>query len=196
MSMVHAMTERDVLYRIVQDQLRRHAGFGIEDLYKMMFQATCGGEHLMKNKAEAKKILFDEWEHLDKVQKGEPLREVIDPRGEVLRVNLRVYKKIGGNPRRLFGIFVRSAKDFLSDRDRLIRYWKFLVEMTKSGEIPFSKDDLEDFWIDVERKGFPAVHHTKAYAEANQPAYRVVLQHHWGASVGKSRNSNPEVVLE
>ena len=150
----------------------------------------------MKNKAEAKKILFDEWEHLDKVQKGEPLREVIDPRGEVLRVNLRVYKKIGGNPRRLFGIFVRSAKDFLSDRDRLIRYWKFLVEMTKSGEIPFSKDDLEDFWIDVERKGFPAVHHTKAYAEANQPAYRVVLQHHWGASVGKSRNSNPEVVLE
>ncbi|MFH1940850.1 MAG: hypothetical protein ABIL68_02005 [bacterium] len=171
--------EKNYLLQIVQDQLRRHAGFELEDLYKMVFQATCGGEHLIKNKAKTKKNLFDEWDNLDKVQKGESLLEVIDPRGEVLRVNLRVYKKIGGNPRQLFDIFVRSARDFRIDRDRLVRYWEFLMEMAKNEEIPFSRDDLEDFLIDVGRKDFPAVHHTKEYVEANQPAYRVVLKRYW-----------------
>ena len=38
---------------------------------------------------------------------------------------------------------------------------------------------LEDFLIEMGRKGFPAVHHSESYVDANQPAYRVILKRLW-----------------
>jgi len=179
MSTADAMTEKEYLYRIIQDQLRRHPGFGVEDLYKMVCQATCGGDHLLKNRSEAKRMLREEWENSERIPKGETLLEMIDPRGEVMRVNLRVYKKIGGTLQRLFDVFVRSAQKFEKDRKRLVVYWEAIMKLAEKEEVPFSKDVLEDFWIDVGRKGFPAVHHSDAYVDANRPSYRVVLKRLW-----------------
>jgi len=96
--MIHDMTERDYLLQIIEDQFRRHPGFQVEDLYKIVYQATLGGDHLLRDKVAAERMFREEWENLGKIQKGEFLLEVIDPKGEVLRVNLRVYRKIGGNP--------------------------------------------------------------------------------------------------
>ena len=173
------ITERDYLLQIIQDQLRRRSGFKVEDIYKMVYQATCGGDHLLSNKSKAKKMLREEWDTLDKIQKGEPLLEVIDPLGQVLRVNLRVYRKIGGAPKKMFDVFVQSAKEFKKDQRRLIRYWQIIMEMVEKGEILFSRDVLEDFLIDVGKKDFPVVHHSESYTDANRPAYRVVLKDLW-----------------
>jgi len=173
------MTEKDYLHQIILDQLRRHPGFGVEDLYKMVYQATCGGDHILTNKSEAKKMLREEWENSGRIPKGETLLEMIDPRGEIMRVNLRVYKKIGGTLQRLFDIFVRSAQGFKKDQERLVAYWETIMEWAEQGDIPFSKDVLEDFLIDVGRKGFPALHHSESYVDANRPSYRVVLKRLW-----------------
>ena len=174
--------EKQYLHRIIQDQMRRHEGFGVEDMYKLVYQATCGGEHLLRNKSAANKKLREEWKNTEKMPKGEPLLEIIDPRGEVMRVNLRVYKKIGGNLERLFTVFVRSAAEFKKDRERLAAYWEVLMAFAKRGEIPFDRGALEDLWIEMGMKGFPAVHHSERYVDANRPSYRVVLKRLWMAS--------------
>jgi hypothetical protein len=173
------MTERDFLLNIIEDQLRRHPGFRVEDLYKMLYQACFGGDHLIKDKAKARKRLQEEWNNTDKIPKGETLIEIIDPRGDVMRINLRIYKKIRGTADRLFDLFVQSAEQFEKDRDRLIRYWGYVMEMVENGEIIFSKSILQDFWIDMGKEGFPAVHHSESYFDANRPAYRIVLKKLW-----------------
>lgn len=177
--MTHDETERDYLLRILEDQFRRHSGFRVDDLYKIVYQATFGGDHFLRDKSAAERMLREEWENLEKVQRRESLLEVIDPRGEVLRVNLRVYRKIGGNPQQMFDIFVRSAEEFNKDRERLVEYWTNITEWAQEGKIPFQKGILEDFFIEMGRKEFPAVHHSESYVDANRPAYRVILKRLW-----------------
>ena len=76
----------------------------------------------------------------------------------------------------LFEMMKRSADHFQNDEQRLVRYWETIMEWSDERIIPFAKDDVEDFWIDVGRRGFPAVHHSESYTVANRPAYRVVLK--------------------
>ena len=171
--------ERDILLHIIQDQLRRHPGFRIGDLYKMLHQICYGGEHLLKNRAKARKALQEEWNNTEKIPKGEPLIEIIDPRSEVMRINLRIFKKIGGTPHRLFDVFIRSAEQAKPDRERLILYWGYIMDMMRAGDIPFSKALLEDFWIDKGKEGFPAIRHSESYIDANRPSYRVVMKNLW-----------------
>lgn len=177
--MTHAMKERDYLLQIIQEQLRRHSGFEVEDLYKIVHQTTCGGDHLLKNKTKAKKVLKGEWKNLGKIQKGEPLLEMIDPRGEIVRVNLRVYRKIGGTVQHMFNLFVQSAQEFRKDQSRLSQYWKWILALAEKEDIPFSRDVLQDFWIKIVKQEFPTIHHSTSYADANQPAYRVILKRLW-----------------
>jgi len=171
--------EQEYLLEIIKDQLHRHPGFQVDDLYKMVHQVTFGGAHLLKNKEKARKMLLEEWENTERIPKGETLLEVIDPSGEIIRVNLRVYKKVGGTVNRLFDLFVQSTQGFKQDRDRLVNYWEIITEEAMKGVLPFSKDTLEDFWIEVGRKGFPAVHHSESYIDTNRPAYRLVIKSLW-----------------
>ena len=172
-------SEKEFLLAVIQDQIRRYPKMKPVDLYKLVFQITCGGEHLLQNRKEAKKMLDEEWASLDKVQKGESLLEPIDPLGEVIRVNLRVYRKIGGTPAKLFDTFLRSAKEFKRDEQRLGTYWELLMEMAENGRIPFKKQDLEDLYIEMGRKKFPSAHHSKPYIEHHKPAYRIILKQFW-----------------
>ena len=177
--MNRSMTEEAYLHHIIQDQLRRHQGFQVDDLYKMIYQTTYGGEHFLHDKTKARKMLQEEWENTERIPKGESLLEIIDPRGEIMRVNLRIFKKVGGTVRQIFDLFVRSAREFEEDRERLVQYWETIMNMAERGEIPFSKDILEDFYIEMGRKGFPVIHHSESYIDANRPAYRIVLKKLW-----------------
>lgn len=170
------LTERDSLCQIVKNQIKRYREFHVEDLYKLVYQATCGGEHLLKDKRLAKEILHEEWEEAEKILKRETLLEMIDPCGEIMRVNIRIYKKIGGSFVHLFDIFRRSGEKYVKDEKRLALYWQYVLDMASKGDIPFEKEMLKSFWDSVERRGFQPVHHSKAYVEVNHPSYRVVLK--------------------
>jgi hypothetical protein len=182
------LEEKEILLQILKDQIRRHPGFYVEDLYKLIFQVTCGGSHLLENHSEVEKSLQDEWNNTERIPKGETLLEVIDPRSEVIRINIRVYKKISGKRDILHQIFIQSAQSFRKDHDRLIRYWEMILDMAGKNEIPFSKEILEDFLIEQGEKKFPAIHHSKAYIDWNRPSYRVVLKKLWEGFVCTTQN--------
>lgn len=177
--MTITQAEQDSLLKIVQDQLRRYPRMKPVDLYKLLYQAALGGEHLLESGAAAEKALKQEWDELDKVQKGEVLLEPIDPRGEVLRVNLRLYRKTGGTPEALLSLFEISAGKFRRDEQRLNAYFQACIDAADRDELPFGKQELEDLYIEMGRQGFPPKHHSKAYREHHKPAYRIVLKSVW-----------------
>jgi len=185
--MTREMTEKEILLQIIQDQIRRHPGFYIQDLYKLVHQATCGGSHLLLNPEDAKKNLQEEWDQTERIPKGESLLEVIDPRGEIMRVNIRIYKKIGGTPDHLLRIFKKSIKDFSNDKNRFIATWEMIMDLAEEKEIPFSRTLLEDFLIEKGKMDLPMIHHSDAYIESNRPSYRIVLKQLWKGLENETR---------
>lgn len=171
--------EKDCLLYIIRDQIRRRPAICVQDLYKLVFQATCGNVHLLKNSKEVKSTLVEEWKELGKIRKGEPLLEMIDPMGRIIRVNLRVFRKIGGSVDPLFNLMVRSARMFSADRKRLETHLAWIADWAEEGKIFFEKEELTRFWSDMEERNFSPVHHSKNYTDAYNPAYRVVLKKLW-----------------
>ena len=179
MAMDHLNTEKENLCQILQNQFHRHMNMEVIDLYKLIYQITYGPNHLLENQDQAKAMLREEWENTEKIVAGETLLEVIDPLDQIIRINLRIYKKVGGKSDHLFNLMVQSAQLFQKDGERLIRYWNWITEWARNPEWFFPKKDLDHFWAEMEKEHFPMCHHSKSYIDANRPSYRIVLKHLW-----------------
>jgi hypothetical protein len=171
--------EEQRLLILVLEQIRRHPGFDVEDLYKGSYHACCGGEHALAEKRKSYCSLLEEWKALSPFRSGESLMEAVDPRDRVIRVNLRPYRQSGGNVRTLWACFRRSAVRFEKDHERLQAYGYALEGWAEKGRIPFSPERIRCFWEDRRREGFPPSSHSSSYAENNRPAYRIVLKTVW-----------------
>ncbi len=55
-----------------------------------------------------------------------------------------------------------------------MRVWKGFIERVKAGKLDFDYEHLVEFDGRVRADRYPAVRHSRAYVEANKPAYRVV----------------------
>ena len=173
------MDERANLLDVLEDQLNRHQKFGIADLYKLVHQTTFGGKHLAMDRDQAMQQLLEEWLPEIRIPAGANMLEIIDPRGDVMRVNIRIFKKTGGSPQDLIECFQKSIQAFTPDPNRFETYWQWIMAWCRDAELPFPVDAMDDYYIQQGREGFPAVHHSDAYVEANRPAYRVVLKSLW-----------------
>jgi len=71
---------------------------------------------------------------------------------------------------------VRTGEEYSGDPLTLESYCEQAVELARQGSLPFSPAELEAHFATLKRKGYPAVHHSKSYADAYRPGYRVVLR--------------------
>jgi hypothetical protein len=163
------------LHRILADQITRYPQMEIQDLYKLLFQAVMGSEHAISRPNAARSWLKRELENLAEGP-DEPTIDVISPDGDIVRVNLRPFIQIGGDPSSLLGAFVRTANEYRGTIERLRLYWSFAERMAADGELPFERTDMRAFLKLVEEDEFPAVHHSPHYENAYHPAYRVIKQ--------------------
>jgi len=177
--MIQVPTEKEILLDILKDQLRRYSKYAVQDIYKLLYQSAMGNKHLLADQKRAREILKEEWKELNKVKPYESLLEIIDPAGVLMRVNLRVYKKTGGQIEKLFEIMKDSAGQFQENPERLKKYWAFAGELADAGKIPFQNSDLLSFWRGIEERGFPEISHSEKYEETHEPAYRVVMKSLW-----------------
>lgn len=173
------MDEKQELLRIIEDHLNRHESMQVIDIYKLIHQATHGAAHFEEESIQELALLKEEWNRGERVPRGEQLLEIIDPLGDWMRVNIRIYEKTGGDPETLYRIFCRSRKKSMPDKDRMIRYWEWLSQACGKGWHRIDPDDLEACWIEMGRKGFPPARHSEAYHEANRPSYRLVFRSYW-----------------
>jgi len=171
---------QDTLFKsfeeIVLSHIKRYGISEIKDLYKLIYQAAMGPEHNIRSVEDLKKSLESEMADMGKPLQGEALIEIIDPMSKIVRVNLRIYKGTGGTASGMANLFYKSAKRFKKDYARLLLYRDYLFDLAQKGKIPFDHDKVKRYWNNMEKKNFPAVHHSLSYAEKNRPAYRVVLK--------------------
>jgi len=154
-----------------------------EDAYKWLFHATLGGEHAVLDEDGPRRWLDREWTSLGPPMANEPEVVRLDPSGRLLRVNLRPFKRHGGDKEMLLAIFVASAQSFLADKREFVREWKSLgcrLRVHSIGKIRF--EDWQGLDRETAPAGYPAIDHSAPYEKTYSPAYRVILGSLWTKS--------------
>ena len=149
-----------------------HTALDPQDVYKLIYQRVFGPEHLIENTRAAKEQLYLEVLRLRASPPAVSLCEPLSP--QLCRVNLQPFVQSGGVVAILWRAFRQTAQSYqpgtLVD---LERDWRHFVTSPWAQRYP--SETLEQFWLQMATVGFPPVHHSQAYAEANAPHYRVVL---------------------
>jgi hypothetical protein len=170
-----ALTPEEAAFRcILSNQIQRYPCLAIQDLYKLIFQASFGSEHAVVDRAAAGRWLERELRELAPGPE-EPSIDPISADGRVVRINLRPYLMAQGNLAALLDAFVQTAREYRGTEAALHRYWHDAEYMAAAGLLPFAREALQGFFAQMQAADFPAVHHSPAYTTAYHPAYRVVL---------------------
>ncbi len=147
----------------------------IEDAYKWLFHATRGGEHAIENEIATLKWLEKEWTTLTAPLPDEPLWVPLTPDGRIGRLNLRPYKAQGGDLLALHHAFVAGAASFNARPNDFLQAWRALGRaLPTTPDAPLTQADWKQFDARMRAKKYPACHHSAAYQQARQPAYRVL----------------------
>ncbi len=109
-----------------------------------------------------------------------PVPDVMPPlieplSAELCRVNLQPFVQGRGSVETLWRHFHRTAQTYVAgtlvdfERD-----WRRFLRSPWAER--YAPEVLEQFWQRMATAGFAAVHHSRGYAAANAPHYRVVMQ--------------------
>jgi len=165
--------DRIKLTELIQEQQNIKKSFEIQDAYKLIYQSVFGPGHIIVNPAMAKNYLAQEFKSISG-SNNETLIENISVTGEIVRLNLRTYKYRNGNIDKLFQAMLRSATEISGNNEDFLALWNEFKQAVFGGELNFNKEELQIFDQKVKSESYPARHHSVAYKEANQPAYRVL----------------------
>ena len=158
---------------IIADHHERYPLMTLDDLYKLIHQAAMGSEHAVSDTMSARAWLTREIQQLAE-GRDERLLDPLTPDSGIVRVHLRPFLKANGNPEALLDAFIRTANLYSGSSEELVRIWSVATRMAEDGSLPFDPSSMKEYVAEKKSKGFPAVHHSDAYAFAYRPAYRVV----------------------
>jgi hypothetical protein len=176
----YRMNLQEIRFRqIVVDHFIRYPLMQVEDLYKLIYQASLGSEHAFLDEDSARVWLDKEVAELNGIIREQEVEE-LSPDGDIVRVNMRPYILSGGDIDQLFEAFVKSSKEFRGDVRKLVQYAEWVKLMALSKEIDLTQLDIAEYIEDKRRLGYPTVHHSSIYKEAYHPAYRVVARVYLG----------------
>jgi hypothetical protein len=173
MSCFCVKSERAKLVELIQQHQGTKKNFEIQDAYKLIYQGVFGVGHILDNPQMAKKYLEQEFESVI-ASDTEALIENISVSGEIVRINLRPYKYRNGDIEKLFEAMVHSAEEISGSQKRFLGLWNEFKQAVLNGQLDFNKNELVIFDNQVKSDYYPAMHHSSAYREANQAAYRVL----------------------
>ncbi len=166
--------EEDDFRRIFVLHCKRYPLMEVQDIYKLIHQASMGSEHAVQDLDVTRSFLEREVNELADGPE-EPIQDIISADGRMARINLRPYLASNASLEHLFQAFVRTANEFKGSTMRLKRYRSYAERLTGECSLTLSRTEIRTFFDQMEAAGFPAVHHSASYAAAYQPAYRVVL---------------------
>ncbi|TET78767.1 MAG: hypothetical protein E3J41_03725 [Candidatus Cloacimonadota bacterium] len=155
---------------------RLHPSLTVQDVYKVLFQATMGPQHIMNDKEKAFTKLKKEFKRIkpDCIT-DEELIEHVSIDGTVARVNLRPYKRKFSDIEPLFNIMVKSAENFIPDKEELIKLWERFKTLVQKGELDFYYNEVLACASEIMLKGVTHITHSEMYRRNENPSYRVVL---------------------
>ena len=159
--------------QLLSAHLVRYPAMQLADIYKLLHQAALGPGHAVSNPAAARKRLDEEVLALERGS-DEPAHDVISPDGRLVRIHLRTYLSSGGDPDTLLHAFVETANTYPASPEKLAKFCSCLGDFAATGQIPFARSDVVNYFENIARDGYPVLHHSSVYRDAYRPAYRVV----------------------
>ncbi len=159
--------------QLLSAHLGRYPAMQLGDIYKLLHQAALGPGHAVDNPVAARKRLDQE---IATLSEGlvEPSPDIISPDGRLGRIHLRSYLAAGGNADSLHRAFVETANSYPASPDKLAKFCGCLGDLAAAGGIPFAQKEVMEYFGKIAQDGYPAIHHSEAFRNAYQPAYRVV----------------------
>ena len=169
---------KTTLESIILEQLKLHSGYAVQDLYKLIYQAIFGVEHFLTDEKAAYRLLSEEFGTVEWTLPGERLLELIDPEGIVHRVNLRPYRRAGGDADTLFEAFLLTRGEVTGTKADFTRRWREATQLTEKLLLPFDVSEMRQLELKLKRGALPVLHHSSGYAERNCPSYRLIAARH------------------
>jgi hypothetical protein len=162
------------MLEIICQHLAWYPRMELRDVYKLLYQAVMGSEHIISSVEAFSRYLEEE---LDVLQPDptERLLEPIRPDLTLFRINLRPYKSLHLPLVSFIPLLVDTAHLFSGDHTQLQAAWINFVQSCEQGQIiNFHANEVNQFTKWLEQIEFSAVHHSDAYTRLYQPAYRLI----------------------
>ena len=154
-------------------EIQRHPNSKVEDIYKFIHQASFGSEHAVKDTSAVRKWMENEIASLD-YSGNDKIIDYLSADKKLARVNLRPYLSKGFDPNLLLDAFIKTANNYKGSVEDFNSFWKAAEKLAKDDKFKFKAKELNTFFEEQSKNGFPAVHHSKEYEAEYKPAYRVV----------------------
>ena len=172
-SNINAQNTETTIEDLIKNQFALYPKTEARDLYKFLHQAAMGSEHAVQDTNAVKTWMKREVAGLDTTITNE-LIEQLSPDGNLVRINLRPYLEKGENPDELLKAFILTANKFSGSIDTLTAYLNTAKKMIARKDIPVDETIFASLTGELEKSGFPAIHHSLTYEKLYKPAYRVV----------------------
>ncbi len=172
-SNINAQNTETTIEDLIKNQFALYPKMEARDLYKFLHQAAMGSEHAVQDTNAVKTWMKREVAGLDTTITNE-LIEQLSPDGDLVRINLRPYLEKGENPDELLKAFILTANKFSGSIDTLTAYLNTAKKMIARKDIPVDETIFASLTGELEKSGFPAIHHSLTYEKLYKPAYRVV----------------------
>ncbi len=173
------------LAELVREQVNLYPLMTEEDLYKVISQAARGPKAFFIGQDSGLDVgLAREVAALPPYPAGREVAiEVLDPRSNLARVNLRPFLLAGGKVDDLARAVARTAHRFRGDRAVFIASLDAAAEMIADLDVAFTKKRFRDYVDRMKDADYPAGIHSRDYAVTYEPAYRIIQLHHLDESI-------------
>jgi hypothetical protein len=191
-SQVVSTTQHWSVKQLIEFHKHMRPELQVQDVYKMLYQANFGLGHLLTDEVYARTVLDQELARLDATDSSEELLERISTGGEVVRVNLRPFKKLNLDAGKLIQVMVHSAAETIPDTLAFYREWNEFAALVRYDLLNFPLKDVEAWDARVSSGNLLPDHHSETYTELYKPAYRVVRRHLFESAFSEKEASTDE----
>jgi hypothetical protein len=185
----------DQVIALIQEHLARRPGMAPRDVYKLLYQGVRGPEHIIASPEAFTERLQAEWDSLDPADsdphpadgdshpadgephpaEDDPLWESVRPDGELLRLNLRPFKAVGGDLEVLAAACLETGQRAWGTQAELRMAWEHVIAGCQRLAWPgLAVDEITAFTSWLQANEFPPAHHSQGYRNLYRPAYRLV----------------------
>jgi len=152
--------------------IERYPAMQPVDVYKLVYQGTFGPAHLAADSLLMLNYLQDEIAGID-ADSNTASFEPVCPSRKYIRINLKYFKAIDGDPHKLVSAILRSSVT-TTDSNSIKKHWKWVEEMAEDGELPFEPVAFQAFSDSIKNLHYPVIHHSEEFMKIYKPAYRVI----------------------
>lgn len=161
---------------LIAQHLRQYPAMTVQDVYKLIYQGVLGPEHLMPSAEAFTAALQAELVGL-RAGRRETLLEPVRPDGVLSRVHLRAWLSLGRPLAELAAECLAAGRRAWGTPADLRQVWAYFAALARQERFPtLSPAQVAALQARLEADGFPALHHSKVYAERYQPAYRLAAR--------------------